>query len=105
MKHLVNLTWKDGSQTKKELKIINIACAKWEDIGILVGVDQASLEELSEKNIINSKKFRDVLKKWIDKGGTETYPATWMGLQTVLRDIEYAALAEKIKAAMPFLDL
>lgn len=86
-----------------KLKIITDASPKWRNIGILVGIKEAELENIEGMPKKNTDRLVDVFSKWKQNSGK--YPATWMGLQKVLLDSELAAFAERIKEALPHLDV
>ena len=104
MSKMINLHWVDDSNKQWKLSIVNEGCAKWHEIGLQIEMPAGKLEGLKEKRD-NVACFTEVLSYWIQTGGNSSYRATWIGLQTILRDCELSALADTIKAAMPYLDL
>lgn len=102
MDKLKHLRWYDSTRRERKLSIVNEACAKWHDIALQIEMPDGILEDLKDKHD-NVTRFTEVLSYWIKTGGNTNYRATWIGLQTILRDIGLSVLAEKIGAAMPYL--
>ena len=76
---------------------------KWRNIAPLIGLPDYQVIE-DNRGGISQRCFEDVMNHWIQDGGTEGYPATWLGLRTVLRDSELGVLAHEIQDAMQFLN-
>ncbi len=102
---LLNLDWHDNENQKRQLNIVNHGCAKWRGFGEFIGMSPGELDGIDTKHRSVAEQFKAVLNHWIQTGGTPRYCATWLGLQTILRDLELGTLAGMIKEAMPFLDL
>lgn len=100
MAPLTKLHWNIGDREKK-LKIITRACLKWRSIAPLIGMPDYQVIE-DNRGGKNERCFEDVLNYWMRDGGTEEYPATWLGLRTVLQDTELGVLANEIQDAMQY---
>ena len=93
---MVNLQWND------EISILKEAGNKWDTIASHLGINKAAVEE--EYRTINDR-FQKVLETWIETGGNNDYPATWMGLKKMLNACELDMCTQKIKDAMKLLDI
>ena len=102
MDKVSKFSWNVGNQAE-ELKVVDQACTKWNTIGDLIGMSEASLEaiKMDRSNVVQC--FEDVLKHWMQNGGTNEYPATWLGLRRVLVHCEMSNLADRVKKAMTFM--
>ena len=103
MEKLKHLRWYDSSGRERKLSIVNEGCAMWHDIALQIEMPSGILEEMKDKRD-NVTRFTEVLSYWIKTGGSTNYRATWIGLQTILRDTGLSVLAERIEAAMPSLN-
>ena len=99
MAKVIKFRWNAGSQAE-ELKIVDQACTKWSRIGALIGMSDASLEVIEKDRPNTVQRFEDVLRYWMQNGGTNEYPATWLGLRRVLVDCEMSVLSDRVKNAM-----
>lgn len=97
------LEWCDGNKERNVLRIINEASPKWQEIGSLIGISNPDLINIEGKQKDNTKRLDEVFTKWMQNGGN--YPATWIGLQKVLEDAQLATHAERIKEALPYIDV
>ena len=93
----------DGSHQAEELQIVNQACTKWNKIGAFIGMSVASLEAIEKDRPNMAQCFEDVLRHWIKNGGTNEYPATWLGLRRVLVACEMSNLPDQLKKAKVFM--
>ena len=102
MSMMVNLQWYNDDNVMDEISILNEACNKWATIAKLLGTNKAVVEE--EYRTINDR-FQKVLETWIETGGNNDYPATWMGLKKMLNACELDMCTQKITDAMKILDI
>ena len=102
MAMMVNRQWCNDDNAMDKISILNEACNKWGTIATLLGINKAAVEE--EYRTINDR-FQKVLETWIETGGNNDYPATWMGLKKMLNVCKLGTCALKIKDAMKFLDI
>ena len=91
---VIKFRWNAGSQAE-ELKIVDQACTKWSRIGALIGMSDASLEVIEKDRPNTVQRFEDVMRYWMQNGGTNEYPATWLGLRRVLIDCEMSTLSDR----------
>lgn len=70
---------------------------RWNNLGLALGIDQTSLDEIAEKNRNRPDAcFSDVLKMWLQGCGDSS--RTWSTITAALRtrSISMGALAEEI---------
>lgn len=73
---------------------------KWSDIGELVGLSLAQLEDISKEHQRNAEQcFRAVLKQWFDHPPPD-YPTTWSGLLELLEDCRLTDVVAELKDAL-----
>lgn len=100
MKDLQLIKWRDENGETREIYIIEKGSDKWTEIGDQFEIDRSVLRECEDRWQYNSARFRFVLQKWLDNGGTPSYQCTWNGLIEVLRDVRHTTLAEDIRNAL-----
>lgn len=74
--------------------------AKWEDFGILLGLEYNQLDALKREQLGNvAGCWNRVMDHW-QKGGSVDYPPTWEGLCNLLEDMEYSKCAIELQEAL-----
>jgi hypothetical protein len=96
MAKLTRLHW--NVDRSKDLMIIARACLKWNKVAAFIGMP--NIEALQDEHNNNERRFEAVLRYWIQNGGRDEYPATWLGLRTALMDSEMSVLADEIRDAL-----
>ena len=101
MSMMVNLQWRNDDNTMDEISILKEACNNWGTIASHLNINK----EEEYRTINNYDCFQKVLQTWIETGGNNDYPATWMGLKKMLNACELDMCTKKIKDAMKLLDI
>ena len=93
--------WKDENGTKQQLRIIEAISHRWQQLAILVGLSMNKINAI-ENNFHPEQRSLRVFDIWITSSSdtTTAYPVTWNGLHRLLEDINYRALAERMKVAL-----
>ena len=98
MKTLFLLKWRDKKGRQKEFRLVKQVSAKWKRFGVILGVTSNDLDALEEQYRGKAEScWREVMRHWLEGGGGCGYPASWSGLCTLLRDAEYAEIANQVK--------
>ena len=83
---------KESPNHKEALSVLADISAKWEVIGIALGVSQNDLKGLQQENIDKTVKLARVIAKWME---TESTPVSW---ETLISAIEGPIVNNKQKA-------
>lgn len=71
-------------------------CSKWEDIGLLLGIESGTLDIIKSEQRENSKDcLREMLKVW-NKGIDP--PPTWSAIIEAVEKVEDIDIASKLKS-------
>ena len=99
------LKWKDESGVQQSMRILDDVCNSWKDIAELIGLDSSRIKAIETVRLLVPKECcRDVFDDWLKQGkGKGNYEANLEGLQSLLEDIQHAALAKKLKDALPYI--
>ena len=91
------IKWKDSHGQIQKYYPINKISHKWRDIGVLVGLSLAELNNISAKHSEDAKRCCEaVLEKWLDSP-PHHYPTTWQGLLEVLEDSQLSRVVSELK--------
>ena len=98
MIQLVKYTGSDGQP--KEFRLLENIQGKWKDIGTLMRIENATLNNFEHKHRGESKEqCRDVLQTWREQG-SEKYPVTWSGLLEVLKDVQLKEVSRELEEVL-----
>ena len=94
------LKWKDEQGREQTFRLVNRVSAKWEDFGLVLGLDINQLEVWRQESLGSvSVCWNRVMDHWL-RGGSAQYPPTWEGLYTLLNDMEYVRDAKELRKAV-----
>ena len=84
----------------KQLRIKEMICNKWREIGYLLEISEPVLESWEIKHKEDSLKCIDsVMNRWL-QCPTDEYPVSWEGLKKLLKDVKLSEVAQDIKLAL-----
>lgn len=90
----------DKRGEKKKLRVKQLICNKWKEIGDLIDISYSVLDAWSKSYHEDPLEcIRCVLDHWL-MNSTVEYPASWEGLCHLLEDIQLKQLAEDLKQAL-----
>ena len=87
----------------KEIRIIDGVGTNWKTVGDLIGLPHyrtAAIEKV--RQLDPNECCRDVFSDWLEGKGKENYPASWDGLQKLLKDIQLSTLAKDVQKALTY---
>ena len=103
-RHLHLIKWiPDGETTVKKLKISEAMSSIWRGkIAVLLGLSHSQIVSIENPGSGNTPQrcLDEVLEKWRETRGQESYPYTWTGLLELLDDAEVKVLAIDLKKAL-----
>ena len=75
--------------------------AKWMDFGLCFGLDMNKLEAWERQYREDASRcWLEVMKHWLNAGGTDDYPATWEELLELLAFVGYREVAQDLGKAL-----
>ena len=99
-KNLVLIKWKNEKGETQQLRIKQLICNKWRDIGHLLEISNEVLESWNTRHKEDTLKCIDfVMSHWL-QCPTDDYPVSWEGLKKLLLDIQLGKVAEDIELAL-----
>ena len=99
-KSLFLIEWRDEKGEIKQLRIKQLICNQWKNIGDLLEIPESVLESWNTKHKEDSLKCIDsVMSHWL-KCPIDDYPVSWEGLKKLLKDVELSKVAEDIELAL-----
>ena len=97
---LTLIKWTDREGKHSSLKITELISAKWNKVGIMLGQQMSTLDNISQKSDDNIDRCLRVFSHWIEAQGSPRYSLTWEGLLELLRDIDHSSAAKKLSDAL-----
>ena len=100
--HLLNLLkWQDEEgEEEQAFHLVHKVSAMWQQFGLVLGLTPNQLDALDRQYRGDAYlAWNRVMEHWL-QGGSGGYPATWAGLYSLLRDMEYGEIAIELKAAV-----
>lgn len=98
---LTLIKWSDKHGREQAFRLVDEVSAKWINFGVRVGLNMNTLEAWEEQfNRNHSKCWLKVMAHWLEGGGTLDYPATWEGLDTLLKDCRVSEVAANLQKAV-----
>ena len=92
------LKWKDEKGQEQQFSLVNEVSSKWYDFGMLLGFSLNQLDVWNTQHAADANKcWIRVMDQWLSKGGSLDYPATWVGLCSLLKDMGFSNIAQKLK--------
>ena len=70
---------------------------KWKELGCLLGLDDATLDEIDEEYRTLKERFKKCMHTWLKGGGTEKQARTWRTLVNALDRMGQKKVADKIR--------
>jgi hypothetical protein len=89
---LTLLKWEDRHGHQRTFRLEDMVSAKWMKFGLRVGLTMDQLEFLEKRYKNASRCWLEVMRHWLNDGGTQHYPATWEGLYTLMRDCDLSEI-------------
>ena len=75
--------------------------AKWYDFGMTLGIKLNQLDAWDAQHRGDANKcWNKVMDDWLTGGGSRDYPATWVGLYSLLNDLSFGNIALKLEKAV-----
>lgn len=101
MPQLTLIKYNDETGEIQKLRVIDEACHKWMDLGLLLHVSFTVLENLAQKyNRDPCDCLREVFFEHFIENKSERYSQDWNGLIELLEDANLSLLAHKTKSAL-----
>ena len=101
MSSLNLLKWKDEQGESQTIRLVNEVSADWHDFGLLLGLKLKQLDAWDAQYRGDVRMcWNKVMEHWLTEGGSRDYPATWEGLYTLLKDLNFTKVAEILKRAV-----
>ena len=95
------LKWKDEHGKEQRLRLVEEVSCKWLEFGLAVGVKMDRLEAWEKQYCKDASRcWLEVMKRWLNAGGTGDYPTTWEGLCKLLTDMDYGKVSSLLKEAL-----
>ncbi len=91
LKTLTNLEWNEQGQTKT-FSVAAKVSSQWLQFGVMLDHEPSQLKDWI-KECDDSIVWKNVMESWLNKEGTDDYPATWDGFYSLLK---YLKLSEAI---------
>ena len=99
--HLVVLHFRSHKGKEGELRVSARIASQWTTLGRLFNMDTKLIaNNHAGESDSTLHCCEDLLDKWIDEGGTKSYPSTWHGLIKALKAIQLNRLADEIEEAL-----
>jgi hypothetical protein len=97
---LTLIKWRN-EQGAHEFRLISQVISKWRDFGVSFGCEQSELESWEIQYHWNAVRcWEKVMSEWLNRAGTDDYPATWWGLIQVLEDLKLSKAARELVRAL-----
>lgn len=95
------IKWRDSQGCEQKFRLINNVSANWKKFGHLLGqnpnlLNAWEVECLKQADLCWCK----VMGHWLNEDDPSPYPTTWIGLFTLLKDVECAEVAIRMEAAL-----
>lgn len=91
------LKYRGGDGQLKYFRLLEKVQVHWKDIGILMGIENATLEMFEHKWRGDLKEqCRDVFQTWL-RQGSEKYSVKWSGLLELLEDVQLKEIAYELQ--------
>jgi hypothetical protein len=101
------LQWKDNEGYEHSFSLVNQVGMRWRTTGLCLGLVKSHLQELDKEtrnkycnNESPNFSWSRIMGQWMDRGGTSDYPASWNGVDKLLRDIGHTRDAEELRRAL-----
>ena len=95
------LKWKDECGEEQTLRLVKKVSCEWLDFGLAVGLEMDLLEAWERQYHENASRcWLEVMKCWLNAGGTCDYPTTWEGLCKLLADVGYGQVSSLLRKAL-----
>ena len=99
--HLVALRYRSRKGKEGELRVSARIASQWTTLGKLFKMDTKLIaNNHAGESDSTLHCCQDLLEKWIEEGGTESYPSNWHGLIKALKAIQLKQLAKDIEEAL-----
>ena len=84
-----------------KFQLVSQVSAKWKDFGLLLNVTLNDLEALEQEHRGNAKNiWNRVMDHWLAGKGGYDYPASWEGLYTLLKDLDFSEVSDELEKAV-----
>ena len=102
MSALTLLKWQDEQGRAQEFRLVRKVNANWRILGTLLGFEMAELKSLDLQHRGDATAcWMEVMERLLNGGCVaNSYPPTWEGVCTLLKDIECASVADQLKRAL-----
>ena len=101
MATLTLFKWKDEFGPEQTFQLVNKVSAKWQSIGIILGITFNTLEGWRVEALNNATTiWNKVMNYWLTGQSKSNYPITRQGLYSMLEDIEASEVAKELKIAV-----
>ena len=98
------LKWKDERGNEQTLELMEKVSCKWLNFGLKVGLEIERLEAWERQYHGDASRcWLEVMRRWLNAGGTRDYPTTWEGLCKLLTDVGYGHVSSLLQEALLFL--
>ena len=97
---LTLLKWRDASECEQRLSLVDEVSFGWITFGLRVGLKMDRLKAWEKQYHEDTTRcWLEVMEHWLNKEGTDDYPAMWEGLHTLLKDAGHPKVAHTLEAA------
>ena len=100
LKSLTILKWTDEGGREQSFSLQRRVSAAWRKFGKLLDFKFIHLRGLEQQyRGVGDDCWDHVMQHWMD-GGSKSYPPTWQGLYSLLKDVGFAAVTIELKEAV-----
>ena len=101
------INWKDKKGNIKKFRLVARVSKKWRAISRVLRVNMNEYDDIFHEKVENAGKdalsFCCLMEKWLLAKGSPSYPATWKGLHSLLKDSDVPSeTLKQLKKAVVF---
>lgn len=98
---LYNIHYLDEHGNKYDVRITDEVASHWKDLAMTFGFDvhYIALNHNAGSNYVKNCLY-DVLKIWMERGGSPQYTMSWNGLIKALKNIQLYSIADRLETAL-----
>jgi len=94
------LKYRDRDGRLKDFRLLEKIQVHWKDMGILMGIENATLEKFEHKWRGDLKEqCRDVFQTWLTHG-SEKYSVKWSGILELLEDVRLREISYQLEEVL-----
>ena len=97
---ITGIKWRDENGRESTFTLEENISAKWRRIGHLIKLTSDTLNSYEVQYKENSRRWEEVMQRWMDGQGTDIYPKTWDGLYQIIKDVNSPQVATELQRAV-----